>query len=78
MAPLSSAASKTRREVLLRLADVLAHHRREIDPVEIELQLIREHLGRHRLAGAALAREQRADAQGRARPCRQTPIRRRP
>ena len=62
-------------EVLLRFADVLAHDRGEIDAVELEMQLVREHLGRHRLAGAALAGEERRDAQSaRALPGKPPPL----
>ena len=43
-------------EVLLGLADVLVDHRRQVDDVEVEAQLAGQHLGRHRLAGARLAR----------------------
>ena len=50
-------------EILLGFADVLADHCGEVDAVEIEAQLVREHLGRECLAGAAGSGEERADAQ---------------
>src|SRR5262249_49800664 len=50
-------------EVLLRLADVLAHDLTEVDSVEVEAQLGGEHLGGQRLASPAGAAEQRGDAQ---------------
>ena len=45
-------------EVFFGLADIFINHRGEIDPVKIEMQLVRQHLGGHCLAGAALADEQ--------------------
>ena len=51
------------REVLLGLADVLAHHLAEVDHDEVEAQLAGDHLGRERLAGAARAGEQRGGAE---------------
>src|SRR2546425_956813 len=45
-------------EVLLRLADVLAHDRREVDPEELESELLRQHLASHRLACSGLAGEE--------------------
>ena len=61
-------------QVLLGLADVLADHATQIDAVEIERQLVGDHLGRQGLAGAALAVEQRAHAEAAiARSGRQTP-----
>ena len=50
-------------QVLFGLADVLADHLAEIDAIEIEPQFVGEHFGGHRLAGAAGAGEERADAQ---------------
>ena len=50
-------------QVLFGFADVLAHHRGQIDPIEIETQLAGEHFGRHGLARAARAGEERADAE---------------
>ena len=58
----SSAASKIVDEVALGLADPLRHHLREIDLVEIEAELARDHAGDQRLAGAGLALEQRGQA----------------
>src|SRR6185295_2245892 len=49
-------------EVLLGLADPLADHRREIDLVELEAELGRDHRRRERLAGARRAGEQQAQA----------------
>ena len=49
-------------QVALGLADIFADDAGEIDAIEIEPQVAREHLGRHGLAGAARAGEQRADA----------------
>src|SRR2546430_3528262 len=48
-------------EVLLRLADVLADDRAQIDPVEVEAELGGEHLGGHRLSRSARPGEERAD-----------------
>src|SRR5207244_11882488 len=44
-------------QVALGLADVLADHLAEIDPIEIEPQLAGEDLGGQRLAGAARSGE---------------------
>jgi hypothetical protein len=52
-------------QVLLGLADILADHRGEIDAVEIEPKMIGDDFGGHRLAGAAVAGEQHADAEAR-------------
>src|SRR5215218_3947753 len=49
-------------EILLRLADVLADRRRQIDPEQDLAEVGRQAPGRERLAGAARADEQRADA----------------
>ena len=49
-------------EVLLGLADVLVDDGREVDDVQVEAQAAGDDLGRHRLAGARVAREQRDDA----------------
>ena len=46
-------------QVLLGLADVLVHHRGQVHRVEVEPEIRRDHLGRHRLAGAGVAGEQR-------------------
>ncbi len=50
-------------QVLLRLADIFADHRREVDAVEIEAQAVGDDLGSHRLARAAFSGEQGVDAQ---------------
>ena len=57
-----SQASNTCAQVLLGLADVLVDHAGEIDPVELDAERARQHLRRHRLAGAARPGEQRRDA----------------
>ena len=49
-------------QVLLGLADVLVDDRGEVHPVQVQPQLAGDHLGRHRLAGAGVAREQGGDA----------------
>ena len=54
-------------EVLLGLADVLVDDRRQVDDVEVEPEVAGDHLGRHRLAGAGVAGEQRGDAAARGR-----------
>src|SRR5262249_45312048 len=46
-------------EVLLRLADVLAHDTTEIDRHDLRPGLIREHLGRHRFARTVETEHQR-------------------
>src|SRR5262249_46061179 len=50
-------------QVLFGFADVLAHHRREIDAIKIKTEFVREHLGREGLASARFAAEQRAHAE---------------
>ena len=44
-------------QVLLGLADVLAHDRRQVDAIEVEPQLVRQHLRRQCLTSAACARK---------------------
>ena len=51
-------------EVLLGLADVLVDDGRQVDDVQVEAEVAREHLRGHRLAGARIAREERGDARG--------------
>src|SRR5688500_6144559 len=46
-------------QILLGFTDVFAYDLRQVDAEKVELQVVREHLGGHRLAGAAGAREQR-------------------
>src|SRR5262249_37748952 len=48
-------------QVLLGFSDVLAHDRRQVDAIEIQSQLVREHLGCHRLACSARAGEEHAE-----------------
>ena len=62
-------------EVLLGLADVLADDLRQIDLIEIELELRRDHLRRHRLAGAGRSREQRVDASAERQLSLEAPVR---
>ena len=50
-------------QVLLRLANVLADHRRQVDAIQVQPQLVGQDFGRHSLAGAAFAAEQHRDAQ---------------
>ncbi len=50
-------------QIFLGLADVLVHHLAEIDAIEIEIELTRQHFTGHGFAGAAGAGKQRADAQ---------------
>src|SRR5689334_15457162 len=50
-------------QVLFSFADVLADDLAQVDTVKIESQLVGENFSRHRLAGAAGAGEQRADAE---------------
>ena len=61
-------------QVLLGFTNVLADHLAEIDAVEVELQLVGQHLCRHGLAGAAGPGEQRSDPQPSARAPRKAPI----
>src|SRR3569623_2044712 len=56
-------------EVFLGLADVFAHHRGEVDAIKIAPEVGGDDLGREGLARAALAREQRTNAEA-ARPLR--------
>ncbi len=49
-------------QVLLGLADVLVHHRRQLHHVQVQAQVGGDHLRRQGLAGAGLAREQAEDA----------------
>src|SRR5262249_13073334 len=49
-------------EILLRLADVLADDAGQVDAIEVELQMVGEDVGGHRLARAGRARKERADA----------------
>src|SRR5262245_10298352 len=51
-----------RREISLGLTDPLGHHFREIDLIEIEAELARDHARDHRLARAGLALKQRGEA----------------
>src|SRR5271165_777699 len=60
-------------QVLLGLADVLAHYRAQVDAVKIEPQGGRQHLRRHGLAGAALTGEERTDSQTANHLLRQSP-----
>ena len=62
IAPLRSRVVEELREVLLGLADVLAHDARQVDPKQLQPQLAREHLGGHGLAGARFAGEERGEA----------------
>ena len=50
-------------QVFLCFSDVLADYGREVDPVDIQPQIIGQDFRRHRFARAARPREQRADAQ---------------
>jgi hypothetical protein len=61
-------------DVLLRLADVLTHHAREVDLVEVEPQLARDDVGRHCLAGTRLAGEERVEPASKRQPPRKTPV----
>src|SRR5262245_46421245 len=47
----------------LCLSDVCTHDRREINTVKIQAELVGNHFGGHRLARAAVAGKQRADAE---------------
>ncbi len=49
-------------EVLLGLSDVLVDDGREVDHVQVETEIVGDDLGRHRLAGAGVAREEAGDA----------------
>jgi hypothetical protein len=49
-------------EVLLGLPDVLGDDRGEVDPEQLEPEVVRRHLARHRLAGPGLAREEHLHA----------------
>src|SRR5207253_5317502 len=60
-------------EVLLRLADVLAHDLAQVDAVEVEPELVREHLALHRLPRTARALEERADPEPATRLRREAP-----
>ncbi len=48
-------------QVLLGLTDIFVDHGREVHGVEVEPEVARDHLRRHRLAGAGVAGEQRGD-----------------
>ena len=48
-------------QVLLGLADVLVDHGGEVDDVQLQVEVVRDHLGGHRLAGARVAGEQGGD-----------------
>ena len=61
-------------EVLLGLPDVLIDDRREVDPVEVELERGGDHAGRHRLAGPARPGEQRRDPRPRCPPGAEAPL----
>ena len=61
-------------EVLLGLADVLAHHRAQVDPVEVEAQVVGDDLGGERLAGAARPAEDGRAAQPGVTAHPQTPL----
>ena len=50
-------------EILFGFADILAHHLREVDAVEVEPQRIRDDFGSHGLSGAGAAEEQRGDTE---------------
>jgi hypothetical protein len=47
-------------QVPFRFANVLAHDSREVDPVKVKAQLIRQNFRGHRFASAAGSGEQRA------------------
>ena len=49
-------------EVLLGLADVLVHDRRQVDDIEVKAEIGGNNLGRHRLAHAGVARKEPGDA----------------
>jgi hypothetical protein len=49
-------------QVLLRLADVLADHRGQVDLVQVEAEGVGQHIGGHRLAGTGRAGEQDGQA----------------
>ena len=49
-------------EIFFRLADIFAHHRREIDFVEVQLEIVGDDFGGHGFARAALAGEKRVHA----------------
>ncbi len=50
-------------QVLFRFADVLAHHLAQVDAIQIQPQLVGQHLRRHGLARAAGTRKQHANTQ---------------
>ncbi len=61
-------------QVLLGFADVLAHHGRQVDAVQIQPELPCQHLRGHRLTGPARPGEQRADPQPAGGACRESPV----
>ncbi|MNI32675.1 hypothetical protein D3C73_865960 [compost metagenome] len=62
------------RQVLLRLPDVLAHNLRDIDFVDLQVQLRRNDLGSHRLPGAWRAGEQDVQPPSEGQAVREAPL----
>ena len=61
------------RQVLLRLADILVHHARQIHAIQIERQRARQHLRRHRLPGPGRPAEQHCQTAPYRHPAAKTP-----
>src|SRR5258707_2433098 len=61
-------------EILLRFANVFAHYLAQIDPVEVEVQLIGEHFGCHSLARTAGTGKERTDPQAANASLRKAPL----
>lgn len=62
------------KETISKSADVFTDDAREIDPIEVEIQLFGEHLRRHGLAGAGRTGEQGAQTVSERRPLLETPF----
>ena len=50
-------------QILLGLADIFAHHCREINAVQVETQIVGDHLGSHGLSRTAFAGKESVDTQ---------------
>src|SRR5438309_82131 len=61
-------------EVLLRLADPLRDHARQVDDEQIDAQLVGEHLGRERLASARRSGEKQTNAARTGAPVEESPV----
>ena len=48
-------------QILLGLSDVFAYHRRQIDAIQVQAQIVGDHFGGHGFSRSAVARKQSAD-----------------